>query len=70
LVHEVISRRSELGHYHRLANELYHDHERFTMSTSQFSKLLGLVGPEYCMQCEYLFWIIVRGIITVMQHQE
>jgi len=49
-IHEVISRREELGEYHRLVHELRHDPERFRryfrMSTSQFDMLLGLIGPE------------------------
>ena len=49
-IHEVISKRSELGEYHRLVQELRHDPERFRryfrMSTSQFDMLLGQIGPQ------------------------
>jgi len=49
-IHDVITRRDELGEYHRLVQELRHDPERFPryfrMSTSQFDMLLDLIGPE------------------------
>ena len=49
-IHEVISKRSELGEYHRLIQELRHDPERFRryfrMSKSQFDMLLWLIGSE------------------------
>jgi len=48
-IHEVISKRSELGEYHRLIQEL-HDPVRFRryfrMSTSQFDMLLWLISSE------------------------
>ena len=49
-IHEVISRRGELGEHYRLVQELRHDPERFRryfrMSTSQFDMLLDLIGPK------------------------
>jgi len=49
-IHEVISRRGELGEHYRLVQELRHDPERFRryfrMSTSQFDMLLDMIGPK------------------------
>jgi len=49
-IHEVISRRGELGEHYRLVQELRHDPERFRryfrMSTSQFDMLFDLIGPK------------------------
>jgi len=49
-IHEVISRRGELGEHYRLVQELRHDPERFQryfrMSASQFDMLLDLIGPK------------------------
>ena len=49
-MHDLFTRRGELGEYHRLVQELRHDPERFRryfrMSMSQFDMLLDLIGPE------------------------
>jgi len=49
-IHEVISRRGELGEHYRLVQELRHDPEHFRryfrMSTSQFDMLFDLIGPK------------------------
>jgi len=48
-IHDVIRKRSELGEYHRLVQELRLDSTRFQqyfrMTPTKFDELLSLVGP-------------------------